>query len=80
MQLQFHLYYVMSYPKFPSFSLSRLLKSTFNPKPGQRVTVLIDLKNPRDIENFEFLKDESLTVQRKAYDVFYQGLKKGVHE
>ena len=70
----------MSYPKFPSFSLSRLLKSTFNPKPGQRVTVLIDLKNPRDIENFEFLKDESLTVQRKAYDVFYQGWKKGVLE
>ena len=68
----------MSNRTFPPFSLSRLLKTTFDPQPGQRVCVLIDLANPRDIEGFKFLKDESLTIQRKAHDVFYQGLKNGV--
>lgn len=68
----------MSDRTFPPFSLSRLLKTTFDPKPGQRVAVLIDLQNPRDIGGFKFLADESLTIQRKAHDVFYQGLKSGV--
>ena len=68
----------MSNRTFPPFSLSRLLKTTFDPKPGQRVAVLIDLADPRDIGGFKFLKDESLTIQRKAHDVFYQGLKNGV--
>ncbi len=68
----------MSTQTFPPFSLSRLLKTTFDPKPGQRVAVLIDLADPRDIKDFKFLKDESLTIQRKAHDVFYQGLKNGV--
>lgn len=68
----------MSNRTFPPFSLSRLLKTTFDPQPGQRVCVLIDLANPRDIEGLKFLKDESLTIQRKAHDVFFQGLKNGV--
>jgi len=68
----------MSNRTFPPFSLSRLLKTTFDPRPGQRVAVLIDLKNPGDIEGFRFLQDESLTIQRKAHDIFYQGLKDGV--
>lgn len=70
----------MSNPTFPPFSLSRLLKKTFDPQSGQRVCVLIDLKDPRDIRDFKFLADDSLTVQRKAYDVFYLGLKNGVLE
>ena len=68
----------MSNRSFPPFSLSRLLKKTFEPQPGQRVCVLIDLKDPRDIKDFKFLQDASLTVQKKAHDVFYQGLKNGV--
>lgn len=68
----------MSTKTFPPFSLSRLLKTTFDPKPGQRVCVLIDLQNPRDIEGFKFLEDESLTIQRKAHDVFYLGLRNEV--
>jgi aminopeptidase len=68
----------MSNRTFPPFSLTRLLKTTFDPQPGQRVCVLIDLANPRDIEGFKFLQDESLTIQRKAHDVFYLGLKNGV--
>jgi len=68
----------MSNRLFPPFSLSRLIKKTFEPAPGQRVCVLIDLKDPREIKDFAFLKDASLTVQKKAHDVFYQGLKNGV--
>lgn len=63
---------------FPAFSLSRLLKTVFNPRPGERVAILIDLEDPHDIKNFGFLKDPKLTIQRHAYDVFYQGFKNGV--
>ena len=70
----------MSNRSFPPFSLSRLIKKTFEPQPGKRVCVLIDLKVPRDIKDFKFLQETSLTVQKKAHDVFYQGLKNGVLE
>jgi len=63
---------------FPPFSLSRLLKTVFNPRPGERVAILIDLEDPHDIKNFGFLKDPKLTIQRHAYDVLYQGFKNGV--
>ena len=63
---------------FPPFSLSRLLKTVFIPRPGERAAILIDLADPRDIKNFRFLKDPKLTIQRHAYDVFYQGFKNGV--
>jgi hypothetical protein len=62
---------------FPPFSLTRLLTTVFEPKPGQRVAILIDLPDPRLIADFAFLKDNSLTIQRHAHDVFYQGLKNG---
>ncbi len=63
---------------FPEFSLARLLKTVFEPKPGQRIGILIDLADPRQIEGFAFLQDPALTIQRHAHDVFYQGLKQGV--
>src|SRR5215471_2255547 len=63
---------------FPPFSLSRLLKTVFNPKAGERVAILIDLDDPQEIIDFAFLKNPDLTVQKYAYEVFYQGLKKGV--
>ncbi len=63
---------------FPAFSLSRLLKTVFAPRPGQRLGLLIDLADPRQIEGFAFLKDAALPVQRLAHDVFFQGLKNGV--
>jgi hypothetical protein len=62
---------------FPPFSLTRLLKTVFAPKPGERVAILIDLPDPRGIADFAFLRDKSLTIQRHAYEVFYQGLKNG---
>ncbi len=63
---------------FPEFSLSRLLRTVFEPKPGQRIGILIDLADPKQIEGLAFLKDAALTIQRHAHDVFYQGLKNGV--
>ena len=64
--------------QFPPFSLSRLLRTVFALKAGQRVCILIDLEDPRGITGFGFLKNPDLTVQRHAYEVFYLGLKNGV--
>lgn len=65
---------------FPEFSLERLLRTVFAPEGGERVCILIDLKNPAEVRDFGFLSDASLTIQRYAHDVFYQGLKQGVLE
>jgi len=62
---------------FPPFSLTRLLKTVFAPKPGERIAIFIDLPDPGGIKDFAFLKDKSLSIQRHAFDVFYQGLKNG---
>ena len=64
-------------PAFPPFSLQRLLTTVFAPKGGERVAILIDLENPRDVIDFAFLKNPALTIQKHAYEVFYRGLKEG---
>jgi aminopeptidase len=63
---------------FPPFSLSRLLKTVFAPKGGERIAILIDLPDTRQMKDFAFLNDPALTIQKRAHDVFYQGLKNGV--
>ncbi|HEY0789550.1 MAG TPA: hypothetical protein VGD78_00680 [Chthoniobacterales bacterium] len=63
---------------FPPFNLSRLLKTVFDPRPGDRIAILIDLPNPGDIKDFAFLKQPDLTVQRLAYGAFYLELKNAV--
>lgn len=60
---------------FPPFSLSRLLKTVFEPQPGERVAILIDLPEPKDMKDYAFLKKPELSIQRYAHNVFYQGLK-----
>ena len=62
---------------FPPFSLTRLLTTVFAPKAGERVAILIDLPDPKTVRDFAFLRDVRLTIQRHAYEVFYQGLKNG---
>jgi len=62
---------------FPKFSLHRLLTTVFAPKGGERVAILIDLENPREVADFAFRKNPALTIQRHAYEVFYLGLKNG---
>ncbi|MGF1655540.1 MAG: hypothetical protein ACFCU3_01030 [Verrucomicrobiales bacterium] len=64
-----------SLTSFPPFSLSRLLKTVFDPSPGERVCILIDLENTRQMEDFGFLQDANLTIQRHAYHDFYLALK-----
>jgi hypothetical protein len=64
-------------PGFPTFSLSRLLKTVFHPKGGENVAILIDLADPEEVKDFAFLLDPELTIQRNAYEVFYQGLLNG---
>ena len=63
---------------FPEFSLSRLLKTVFEPTEGMRVCILIDLENLDEVKDFAFLKNSDLKVQKYAYDVFHQGLHNGV--
>jgi hypothetical protein len=65
---------------FPPFSLSRLLKTVFAPKGGERVCILIDLPEPSLMKNFAFLGNSEFSIQRHAYEVFYQGLRGGVLE
>lgn len=62
---------------FPPFSLTRLLRTVFAPRGGERVCVLIDLDDPRDIQGYRFLENPDLTIQRHAYDTIYLGLKNG---
>ena len=64
--------------EFPPFSLKRLLKTVFAPQKGESICILIDLTDPKLVKNFEFLQDETLTIQRYAHDVFYHGLQSGI--
>jgi aminopeptidase len=66
--------------KFPPFDLGRLIKTTLNPQRGEKICILIDLKNPKEVINFAFLKNDKWTVQKKAYDIFYKGIKDGLME
>jgi hypothetical protein len=63
---------------FPESSLSRLLKAVFEPKAGQRIGILIDLADPKQIAGLAFLMDAALAIQRHAHGVSHQGLKNGV--
>jgi len=63
---------------FPPFSLERLLTTTFAPKAGQRLCILIDLENPADIKDYAFLKDPALTIQKHALESFQKPLNKGI--
>jgi aminopeptidase len=63
---------------WPPFDLTRLLKTVFEPKRGQRVAILIDLEDIRDIDQFAFLKNTHLSIQRNAYEQFYIPLQESV--
>jgi aminopeptidase len=67
-----------SLPKFPPFDLARLMETIFEPQLGEKLCILIDLDNPNDVKNFNFLKDSKNAVQKRAHDVFYQGLRNGL--
>lgn len=61
----------------PTFSLTRLLKTVFAPKGGERVCVLIDLPDPEKVKEYAFLEDPSLPIQHYAHDIIYKSLNNG---
>ncbi|MBW7909643.1 MAG: hypothetical protein H3C50_12140 [Kiritimatiellae bacterium] len=63
---------------FPPFDLARLLTTVFAPEGGERVAVLIDLDDPKDMQDYRFLKNPAYTIQRHAYEVVHQKLKAGI--
>jgi hypothetical protein len=63
---------------FPPFSLARLLRTVFAPRPGERLALLIDLPDPVQIRNFAYLAGASRTPQGYAYTVLYNPLQRGV--
>ena len=63
--------------KFPPFHLSSLLRGTFAPRAGQKICILIDLADPRDVKDFAFLNNPNLPIQRNAVTYFYEELKNG---
>jgi len=62
---------------FPPFSLKNLLGKVFEPTEGCRVCILIDLEDMSLMKNHGYLQAEGHEVQKKAYQVFYSGLKNG---
>lgn len=62
---------------FPPFSLQRLMTTCFGEGQGEKLCILIDLPDPKEIEDFRFLSDESLSIQNYGYEVFYKGFKNG---
>jgi hypothetical protein len=63
---------------FPPFSLANLLRGTFEPKPGQRICVLIDLPDTSLAKGFAFLANPELPIQRNAVKFFHEPLHNGV--
>lgn len=67
--------------EFPDFSLSRLLRTVFQPTEGKRVCILIDLENgPGEAKEYAFLENPAYAIQRHAYHDFYKPLQEGVME
>ena len=63
---------------FPPFSLTRLLTTVFDPQPGDRVAILIDLPDPADVKDLRFLNDARYSIQRHAVEDFQNALRDGV--
>ncbi len=68
----------MDHPKkqWFAFNLTRLLRTVFAPKAGERIAILIDLPRPEEVKDFRFLRNQALEIQRYAHDLFYLRLKK----
>ncbi|MFP4357467.1 MAG: hypothetical protein ACLFSZ_03380 [Puniceicoccaceae bacterium] len=53
------------------------MRTCFGEGRGEKLCILIDLPDPKEIENFRFLSDESLSIQNYGYEVFYKGFRDG---
>jgi hypothetical protein len=63
--------------QFPPFSLERLMTTCFGKGNGEALCILIDLPDPKAIQDFAFLNDPSLSIQNYGHKVFYEGFKNG---
>jgi len=67
---------IMLHPEkrvFPTFDVSRLLSTVFEPTTGCRVCILTDFENPQEMMNaFKFLKEDGYEVQKNAVKHFYE--------
>ncbi|MEM9445722.1 MAG: hypothetical protein AAGA18_10260 [Verrucomicrobiota bacterium] len=62
-------------PTYPTFSLTRLMTTVFEPTGRERICVLIDLDNPaEEVKDFAFLKNPDYSIQKYGYEIFYKGL------
>jgi hypothetical protein len=62
---------------FEKFSLQRLMETCFGIGSGERLCILIDLPDPREMRDFAFLENQRLSIQNYGHKVFYQGFKDG---
>ena len=71
--------YIPNLSDFRPFSLERLLSTCFG-LPQQNLTscVLIDLEDPRDVANLNFLQMSGSEVQKKGVTYFYEPLRTAV--
>jgi aminopeptidase len=60
--------------EFPPFDLARLLQTTFQPKPGQKICILIDLEDPKDIKDLRFLQNPDYSIQKNGIEFFHKPL------
>lgn len=65
---------------YPPFDLFRLLDTVFKPQRGEKIAILIDLKNPEDVRDLRYLDMDGYTTQKMAYKHFFLGLRDGVME
>ncbi|MCF6314611.1 MAG: hypothetical protein L3J39_19340 [Verrucomicrobiales bacterium] len=63
---------------FPEFSLTRLLRTVFDPTEGCRLCILTDFEDVSLMKDFAFLQTQGHEVQKKAHEKFYLALKEGV--
>lgn len=60
--------------EFPPFNLNHLVQTVFAPKVGEKIAILIDLDDPKQVIDFKFLQQPGHPGQKKAYEVFYKEL------
>lgn len=62
---------------YAPFSLQRLMETCFGQGSGEKLCILIDLPDPREVKDFAFLENPRLSIQNYGYKVFYQGFQNG---
>jgi aminopeptidase len=65
---------------FPPFDLEKLLGTVFDPEPGLRIALLIDLEDLSLMRDMAFLKSPGHPIQTNAIEYFYRPLHESLLE